>query len=178
MNKKLICIALTLLFSACKQENATTYQDKILVDSLRVELVRNKELVDSLKALIHRPEVKPHESDVENENFDGFFWNFMTDSAYQIQRIQFPLPYITWKEELGGEIDTIMIPKSDWEYDSFYINYANERTQIYDNFDLQLRKTNQRLVHWYGVETGGDAKYYFEGHDGRWSLIKKEQLGD
>ncbi len=97
----------------------------------------------------------------------------MTDSTFQISRINFPIKHISWKENLGGEIDTIRIKKAEWEYDLFYLNIASGRTQIYDNFELNIRPSNERLLHWYGVETGGDVKYYFEGFNGKWYLIKK-----
>lgn len=114
----------------------------------------------------------------KNENFHSFFWKFMTDSIFQLDRVKFPMEYITWKEYIGGEIDTIKIQKTEWEHDTFYINTASERTQIYDNFNLSFRPSNERLLHWYGVESGGDAKYYFSGYNGKWYLIKKVQLGD
>jgi len=53
-----------------------------------------------------------------------------------------------------------------------YFNSISERIQVYDNFNLEFRPTNERLLHWYGVETGGDVKYYFQGFDGLWYLIK------
>ncbi len=119
-----------------------------------------------------------------NEDFWLFFMKFMEDSTFQISRIKFPLTYITWKKlpngnlDIGGEIDTVKIDRNNWLYDSFYINQATERTQVYDNFNLQFHPTNERALHWFGVETGGDIKYFFKGFNGKWFLVKKEDLGD
>ncbi|MFC0878889.1 DUF4348 domain-containing protein [Saccharicrinis sp. FJH2] len=180
MKSKYIPI-LFMLLVACsngKQDNENKLKHQI--DSLSVELEKVK--IELLKT--NNVNSKTENIDFDNEDFDSFFWKFMTDSAFQTSRIKFPLKYITWGKtpygdvDLGGEIDTIQIIKDKWQYDPFYINFANERTQIYDNFELKLKPTNERLLHWYGVESGGDSKYFFKGIDGKWYLIKKEQLGD
>ncbi|NCA84410.1 MAG: hypothetical protein EOM83_02425 [Clostridia bacterium] len=54
----------------------------------------------------------------------------------------------------------------------------NYRPQIFDNFEGTLRDTDERLFQWIGTETGVDVKYYFKKIDGKWFLIKKENLGD
>lgn len=143
-------------------------------DSLRVELYKSNLQITELQNKIEASKPKVF----YNENFDSFFWDFMTDSVFQRKRIKFPLSYITWKDEIGGEIDTLKVEAADWKYNSFYINTASERTQIYDNFQLKLNPSNKRVVHWYGVETGGDSKYFFQGFKGQWFLVRKEQLGD
>ena len=139
-----------------------------------IELDKAQAEINSVKADYDNGKTKIY----SNEKFNSFFWNFMTDSTFQVSRIKFPMKYITWKDELGGDIDTIKINKTEWKYDSFYINTASERTQIYDNFNLNFRPSNERVLHWYGVESGGDIKYYFIGFNGKWYLTKKEQLGD
>ena len=143
---------------------------------------RNLELANKVSDLESKLDGLPQK--FSNEDFWTFFWKFMTDSSFQTTRIKFPVDYVTWKElpngdiDLGGEIVTIKISAKDWEYDDFYINTANERTQVYDNFNLKFQPTNERVLHSFGVETGGDAKFYFKGFGGEWYLVKKEQLGD
>ncbi|WP_178985705.1 DUF4348 domain-containing protein [Winogradskyella helgolandensis] len=174
MKKSLFLIFVICIFNC---ESKTTNERTNLnhtIDSLKVELLNANNIINSLKGEAN----KIIEPKYNNENFDSFFWSFMTDSTFQMNRIKFPLTYITWKDDLGGPIDTLSFPKNKWKYNSFYINTASERTQIYDNFDLILRPTNERVIHWYGVETGGDSKYYFEGKNGKWYLVQKEQLGD
>jgi len=170
---KIYFLGLILILVSCKQNELSSEFEK-RIDSLTTELNNSKEQIESLKSELN----DKSEMSLRNEKFDSFFWRFMTDSSFQSSRIKFPLEYITWKDEIDGEIDSNKIKKSEWEYDSFYINRASERTQIYDNFNLNLRPTNERVLHSYGVETGGDAKYYFTGFDGKWHLIRKEQLGD
>lgn len=102
--------------------------------------------------------------------------SFITDSSFQKTRIKFPLEYNTYDIDSLRDIYT-EIKQSDWKFNSFYFNSASERTQIYDNFNLKFQPTNKRLLHWYGIETGGDSKYFFEGFDGKWFLIKKEDSG-
>jgi len=169
-----------LIISCNKEASINKNVNNKTIDSLKTELANSKSKIELLKKeiAIKREARKKYQVIYNNEKFSSFFWSFMTDSTFQLERINFPLEYITWKDELGEDIDTIKLTKEHWKYNSFYINNASERTQIYDNFDLNLRPTNERVIHWYGVETGGDSKYYFSGKNGKWYLIKKEQLGD
>jgi hypothetical protein len=160
------------IYSCNNQTNQPDYKGEI--EKLHSEIHQ----LDSIN-LVLLNNLEEKKTDVyKNENFQQFFWKFMTNPKFQNERIKFPLTYITWKELPGEKIDTIKIEKREWTYDSFYINSASERTQIYDNFDLKFQPTNERLLHWYGVETGGDSRYFFKGYEGKWFLIKKEQLGD
>jgi hypothetical protein len=45
--------------------------------------------------------------------------------------------------------------------------------QIYDNFNGELRDTDERLFHWKGVETGVNVKYFFKREGGKWYLVRK-----
>jgi len=180
MKKILFLIFLTIIVS-CKKDNYENVSEyKHTIDSLKIELSKSSKEINLLKNEIKIKSEVRKKSNVKynNESFDSFFSEFMTDSSFQIQRIKFPLEYITWTDDIGGEIDTIEINKNEWKHDYFYFNTANERTQIYDNFELSLAKTNERLIHWYGIESGGDSKYFFIGEKGKWYLVKKEQLGD
>ena len=113
------------------------------------------------------------------ENFDKFLFLFATDEQFQLERIKFPLEVVTWKspQEAGDEIDTLHIEKENWEHDYLFAN-QNYRAQIFDNFEGQLRDTDERLFQWVGVETGINVKYFFKRFDGKWFLIRKEDLGD
>ncbi len=179
--KQIYSIILFLIFISCGNDvQKVESKLKNQIKNLSIEL---EKATSELKLLKESDKEVPRES-CENESFNSFFWDFMTDSVFQKRRIKFPIKYITWKTnsngdiDLGGETDTIQIIESKWKYDPFYIEIASERTQVYDNFQLKLRPSNERLLHWYGVETGGDAKYYFEGFNGKWFLTAKEQLGD
>lgn len=173
--KQISIILLFTLFLSCNninQKKESKYPDQI--DKLKKELKISSDKIKSLQAELKQHEVKEY----ANEDFMSFFWNFMSDSTFQVNRIKFPIKNVTWLEDPGDAIDTLIIEKSEWKYESFYINTANERTQIYDNYELKLQATNERVLHWYGVETGGDAKYFFKGFSGKWYLVSMENLGD
>jgi hypothetical protein len=114
----------------------------------------------------------------KKEDFDKFFFKFSTDSIFQIERIVFPLEYITWKSEdlFAEESDTFWIKQNEWEHDFFFMNNSY-RPQLYDNFQGELRDTEERLFQWIGIESGTNVKYFFKRIDGKWFLIKKENLG-
>jgi hypothetical protein len=115
----------------------------------------------------------------ENENFNGFMFRFGSDPAFQLERIIFPLEYVTWEDslEIGGEMVTHRVTKNKWDHDYLYMN-ESYRGQVYDNFDGELRNTDERLFQWIGVETGVNVKFYFRRIKGKWFLVKKESLGD
>lgn len=173
--KNFIFVLFIVIFVSCSETKEKSSQTDNLsqIETLKSQLDQLKNENEVLKGKLNSAET----TYTKNEDFMRFFWKFMTDSSFQFKRIKFPVEYVTW-EYLGGEIDTLKLNISDWEYDSFYINFASERTQIYDNFELKFQPTNERVLHWFGVETGGDAKYFFKAFDRKWFLIKKEQLGD
>ncbi len=113
------------------------------------------------------------------EDFNLFFFQFATEKEFQLERIKFPLEFVTWKneDEAGGEILITRIKKEEWQHDYFFMN-ENYRPQIFDNFKGELNDTDERLFQWIGTETGVDVKYFFKRIDGEWFLIKKENLGD
>jgi hypothetical protein len=108
------------------------------------------------------------------EDFESFFYRFATDNEFQLRRVKFPLEYRTWKDPsgVGSEIETRWINKRDWEHEYFFMN-DTYRPQIYDNFEGQLKDSNERLFQWIGIETGVDVKYFFKRDEGKWYLIKK-----
>ncbi|MEO0472503.1 MAG: DUF4348 domain-containing protein [Bacteroidota bacterium] len=170
----LFCFSMIL---GCQTEHSSP------ASSERIDMSSSQHIIDSLNQALSAAKTeilslkRQAPDSIANEPFNEFFWRFMTNKEFQLERIVFPLPYITWKNEAAGEIDTLSIQASQWEYEPFYVKMASERSQIYDNFDLKLRPTNERLLHWHGIETGGDARFFFEGIDGKWFLVKKEQLG-
>ncbi len=171
--KNIVILIIIILFYSCdKREKAEITNFKNKIDSLTNELNTYKKSNLQFKNKLNSKSIKEY----NNEDFNRFFFSFMTDSVFQKNRIIFPLKYYT--TDINLMKDTVIhIQKKDWIHKPFYINSASERTQIYDNFDLSLRRTNQRLLHWYGVETGGNSKYYFEGIKGKWFLIKKWDSG-
>lgn len=170
--KKIILLSVLIISSCTDDRKERIDKNKTTIDSLLTELNRTKVSFEKLKNKIKTGEDKKF----YNEDFNSFFYSFMTDSSFQKNRIKFPLEYNTYDIDSMKDIN-LNIKKSEWKFNSFYFNSASERTQIYDNFELRLQPTNERMLHWYGIETGGDSRYYFEGYEGKWFLTKKEDSG-
>lgn len=113
----------------------------------------------------------------ENENFDDFLFRFGSDEAFQRERIDFPLKVITWEdyEEKRGEIIETEVPNNEWQHDFLFVT-ESYRSQVYDNHKEKLRNSNERLFQWIGVENGVNVKYFFKAINGKWYLVKKEDL--
>jgi len=106
-----------------------------------------------------------------HENFDDFLEKFATDSLFQTERIKFPVEVVTLDDDFN-EI-TKKVSKSNWKMD--YIFYGGEKVvQIYDNFKSEIKDTDERLLHWHGIDNGISILYYFKRIDGLWYLIKFE----
>ncbi len=170
MKRILILTTFSFLFSCNNNDKSYTIELQKKIDSLKTELQKNETLKTEVKI------EKKITQKYNNESFNSFFHSFMTDSVFQRSRIKFPLEYHTTDIELMK--DTIInISEKEWKHNSFYFNAASERTQIYDNYELKFQPTNKRLLHWYGVESGGNSKYYFTGFDGKWFLTKAWDSG-
>jgi hypothetical protein len=111
------------------------------------------------------------------EDFDDFFWKFMDDSTFQIERIKFPIMRTFLRddpEKLFIE-DSTLVTESEWKHIYFLLGMeTNYRPQIYDNFSAELRDTDERTFAWLGIETGIQVYYYFQRINGKWYLIRIE----
>ncbi len=175
-----------------KERNLQLMKEYILLDSLKNALKKTQELNKNLeqnssefndlrqelRLMLRLNNQKSLETGLEmNEDFQIFFDKFMQDSTFQLSRIDFPLTYIVEEFDNKLELDTLQLEKEDWEYQSFYLYIAKERSQIYDNFQGQLRANNQRMVHWFTTgEKKSSANYYFSGVNGIWILQKIEKF--
>ena len=172
MKKIVILIIIALCYSCNKKEQEIINGHQKKVDSLLVELNKTKNSHLKLKEQIATTSTKNY----KNEDFNNFFYTFMTDSIFQKSRIKFPFVYHTTDIDSMEELK-IIIKETEWAFNPFYFNTASERTQIYDNFELKYQPSNERLLHWYGVESGGDSRYFFKGFNGKWFLVKKWDSG-
>ena len=171
--KKTYKILVILCFViGCKQNEKESHsKTKNEIDSLRVQIELLQEEIQELKF------DKSFKSD--NENFESFLFEFMADSVFQKKRTKFPLTYIHWKDGYHGDkIDTVKLTKENWEHKWLYMIGFSEVPQIYDNFEMELRPTDKRLLHFTGVETGTNSKYFFEIKEKKWHLTKMINLGD
>jgi len=112
----------------------------------------------------------------QKENFDQFLLKFCTDSTFQINRIKFPLEFIGLDYNTYEESKST-IKKEDWKMDYIFMN-DTKRSQIYDNFSMQLGDTDERLFQWIGIENGINILYYFKRIQGKWYLIKFKNTSD
>lgn len=113
----------------------------------------------------------------DKEDFDAFFYVFCTDTAAQKQRVKFPLRKTTLLDSGHEKYDTTVFSAKNWKHQSFFVDYGLAyHSQIYDNFDLELRDSDERVFAWHGVESGVQVYYYFKRISGKWFLIDWKNL--
>jgi hypothetical protein len=165
-------LLILFLATSCNQPDRD-FHSKAMdeADSLRFQIGLLQQEIKELKSETGKTS--------ENENFQDFLFKFMTDSIFQVKRTEFPLTYIHWKDDYpGNQVDTARLTKENWNHQWLYFNEYSSVPQIYDNFEMELRPTDKRLLHFTGVETGMNAKYFFETTENKWYLTKMENLGD
>ncbi|MBL7840742.1 MAG: DUF4348 domain-containing protein [Cyclobacteriaceae bacterium] len=106
------------------------------------------------------------------EKFDDFIYKFISDSLYQLDRVKFPLRSIRADSEEHGTIK-----KKDWQIVRLFGN-DEYKAQLYDNFNGELRDTDERLFCWEGIENGISVQYKFKRIEGRWYLIEYNDFSD
>jgi len=113
----------------------------------------------------------------KKEVFEDFISRFANDTTFQLERINFPLKYDYLEEENFEEVSQ-QIKKADYKTSRLYydlIECSEAYTIFYDNFDLELRDSDERVFRWKGF-TGMDERYYFKRIDGIWFLVKIESF--
>jgi hypothetical protein len=112
-----------------------------------------------------------HELFAQNaEAFNSFFQRFCIDTAFQCERIKYPLLKTNMEPGVGGGYDTSFVGKSQWTFVNI-TGGSPEHIQIYDNFQKKVKDTDERLVGIYGNESGGCCQLYFKRIDKKWYLI-------
>ena len=92
----------------------------------------------------------------QNEQFTDFIDDFATDSLFQISRVVFPLPYITWSfnESFDEEKeDTLYITIDKYRFNNLhygFIRCGEAYPMLYDNFDCKFRDTGEMVFRWVG----------------------------
>lgn len=121
---------------------------------------------DARKNIIFTDSVKLYET---QENFNSFIDKFISDSSFQLERIKFPLISSTLKN--ADQVETKLIQISDWKITSLYRNEAY-KSQIYDNFQNEMKNTDERVFCWEGVENGIYLEYKFKRINNEWYLVE------
>lgn len=115
------------------------------------------------------------------EDFFAFFSRFSLDKKFQLERIKFPLEKIVLigdPNPRGDFVDEIvLVDKDEWEHEYFYYRSDKRyRAQIFDNFEAELKDTDERVFAWLGIESGFQIYYYFQRIDGKWFLVRIRDL--
>lgn len=113
---------------------------------------------------------------VAKEEFMHFVENFSLNKEFQLERTKFPLPYVSIDDSFTKEIKTL-IKKEDWKFENIFVKPNQESyKQIYDSFEKKMRDTDERVVVTQGLGNGIYVCYYFQRVNGKWYLVKKENL--
>jgi hypothetical protein len=114
-----------------------------------------------------------------NESFDSFIGQFCLNESFQKERIKFPLKlsYRTNFEDRNAPLFDTIIMKQNWKYDDIYYDQV-ARYQVYDNFEKTLNDTDERVIHYKGIENGRDLAYFFRRINKQWFLVAIENRED
>lgn len=175
--KQTSLLILLLLQMACKPE--VTIDNSSLLEE-KNELISEIDQLQNKKDSLEMDIIELDSLTYRNEKFHPFLMQFINDSTFSSDRIKWPLKFITEGdiENIGSSKDTQYLDDTSWQsYYSLLSGQDATNTDIYDNFELESRPTNQRVLHKYAIEQCGDIKYYFKGFDEKWKLIKIVHLG-
>ena len=129
----------------------------------------NKKIILSFKKIEGRwflIEKKDFDFEYSNiENFEGFFYQFSTDSSFRNKHINYPLKYSDLDSDYEIKTD-YLTSKNKLQFDFFD---TNKFKYFYDNdFDY----TKRVLVWLKGLENGISSYFYFEKFNDGWKLIE------
>ncbi len=176
--KFLILAALILQLLACnelryRKNNTSMTEIEVLTDSIQVLTEKNKILRNDYDKLKSEAALLKKKDEIYNEDFLSFIINFSENEVFQKDRIIFP---ITIEEAFIGFNDTTYIITSE-KWDTQKYKFHPEGFNIYDNEEIELRKSNYRVLRWFGIESCGDLRFYFKGKNGKWFLYKISHNG-
>jgi len=110
------------------------------------------------------------------EDFNTFIYKFCSDTSFQKDRIKFPIEASFFIDFDQDPLDTTVL-KNDWKH-NYLIMKEEYVIQTYDNFESELRNTDERLISYEGVENGILVNYYFKKIDNLWYLIRFEDYSN
>lgn len=113
-----------------------------------------------------------------NESFSTYLDEYLTNPQFQAARTKFPVEYIHWENDVPGAavvLDSVGI--EGWPFQQLYMADFSYVPQIYDNWEGEMRPSDERLIHLKGIENGMDYKFFFQAIKGSWYLVKVENLG-
>lgn len=105
--------------------------------------------------------------EVEAENFDEFYEQFVADKAFQLERVKFPLKGKSI--DIDGEEE---FTKENWHHMGHI-----DKARADKSLKTTIEKTDTRVSHSIFLPNSGfSIEYAFElGEDGKWYLTEKQE---
>lgn len=120
--------------------------------------------------------LRDNDESVYNENFFVFFKDFCSNAPYQKTRIIFPLKDVYLSEDLNNREEDL-ITEDEWSFLRIKQFKTNTVEQYFNNFNKKRLEDSDEMVFVVGgIENGIYMSYYFSRKEGKWYLVKMEDL--
>ncbi len=152
------CACLLMSCNDSKMNNAFAPEDEADEDSAEV-------FVGDTLHLFEEAKEPPKAADML---FSDFFFNFIDDARFQLERVTFPLPY-----KQGEEVRHLT--KKDWKTSSRFLDNSYYYVIYEREGDLELQKDTTLSnvnIEWYHLNEGNVEKCYFNRRHGKWMLTE------
>ncbi len=106
-----------------------------------------------------------------DELFDDFFFSFISDNAFQLRRVRFPLEC-----REGGEV--LRVSRNDWKQFSRFSSQAFYSVIYERDADIALQKdtsVSEVGVEWIYLDENYVERYNFRRTAGQWQLVNFEK---
>ncbi|NER11775.1 DUF4348 domain-containing protein [Muriicola jejuensis] len=119
---------------------------------------------------IEKNETQPKET--KTENFKLFLENFSLNKDFQLSRIQFPISDCEYIGTYASPCDEI--EKEKWIHLILVDTTRTPATitDIYDNFELEMKNSGERVLAFEATETNVCRYYFFKAVREKWFLEK------
>lgn len=110
-----------------------------------------------------------NQNQIDNEDFKSFLSDFSSNEEFQKKRTS--RQFVECEISIEGDSTCKTIIKG--LPSQVRLLKDNRLQQIYQNFNLTVEDTNERVFAIEQVEGGSGAYYYFRRHQGKWFLVKR-----
>lgn len=111
--------------------------------------------------------------DEEKNDFILFLHHFSTDTSYQFDHIHWPLMKLGLNSDF--DIETTYVERGSWRFSD--VAYCrNYMPLIHTSFSRTYPNTGERIISWYGKETGENYSYFFKRVELNWYLVRYEDF--
>jgi len=145
---------ISLLFFSCRQKDQKNIGSVAKSDSLL-------SAVSSIKS--------NSKFNKDNEDFNIFLEDFSSSKEYQVSRIADTAMEYTYSDSDSSTVEKI--DKHKWSFVELIHN--STLCQIYNNFDLKIDDTDERVFSIGLIESGAATRYYFSRINTKWYLVKR-----